>query len=165
MAFRDIGAMTDQAIPSVDEDHSYLLVVRVLLVLQGAIGLASLLEVTIAGATQGVVLFPIMALTGGSAFMTLWLAGRIQNRGRKTRKAVVVLQYLWLFGATLDLLLSLFMTQRFLEPVPTLTRVVVPIALIRMLRSPRSHQLFALPPSRRQRRKARKLNKIAEVAA
>lgn len=148
----------------VEEDTSFLAIVRILLLLQGAIGLASFIEVTIAGAAQGIPLLPIMALTGGSATLTLWLAARVGRRGRKTRRTIVILQYLWLFGATVDLLLSVAMTQRILELVPTLTRIVVPIALIRMLGKPQARLLFGVPPSRRQRRKARRATRrLAEV--
>lgn len=148
------------------EDTSFLTVIRVLLLIQGGIGLTSLLEVTVAGFGQGIPLFALMALNGGLAATTLYLAKRILHHGRKARRIVLGLQYAWLFGATIDLLLSIFMTQQLLEPVPILTRIVVPFALIRMLRSPRSRLLFNVPPSRRQRRKARKqARKLAERTA
>jgi len=139
------------------DDHSFLLVARVLLLIQGSIGIASFLEALLAGAAQGVALVPVLGLTGGSAFFTLWLAGRLNRRGRRARKAIIVLQSLWLMAAAVDLGLALLVTQRLLEPVPLLTRVVLPIALIRMLRSPRARAVFAMPPSRRARRQSRKL--------
>ncbi|NND01850.1 MAG: hypothetical protein HKN91_03605 [Acidimicrobiia bacterium] len=147
------------------EDTSFLTVIRVLLLIQGGIGLTSLLEVSIAGFGFGVPLFFLMALNLTFAVLTLYLAKRIPRHGRKARRTVMWLQYGWLFAATVDTMLSLFMIQRLLEPVPILTRIVVPLALIRMLRSPRSRLLFNVPPSRRHRRKARKQARLAEASA
>lgn len=147
------------------EDTSFLTVVRVLLLIQGGIGLTSLLEVTVAGIGQGNPLFILMGLNLGLAGVTLYLAKRIPHQGRKARRAVLWLQYGWLFGAFVDTTLSLVMIQRLIEPVPILTRIIVPVALIRMLRSPRSRLLFSVPPSRRQRRKARKRARLTEVSA
>jgi len=147
------------------EDTSFLTVVRVLLLIQGGIGLTSLLEVTVAGFGQGIPLFILMGLNLGLAALTLYLAKRIPHHGRRARRTVLWLQYGWLFGAIIDTTLSLIMIQRLLEPVPILTRIVVPLALIRMLRSPQSRLLFNVPPSRRQRRKARKQARLAEVSA
>ena len=151
--------MTTQPTHHEQPDLSYLTVLRILLLIQGGIGVASFLEVLVAGASQGTVLVPILAFTGGGAAASLWLAARLPRLGRKARRAVLVVQYLWLAMALIDLLLSLFMTQRFLELVPTLTRIVLPLALIRSLRSSRSRLLFGVPPSRRARRKARRLAK------
>lgn len=147
------------------EDTSFLTVIRVLLLIQGGVGLTSLLEVTVAGFAQGIPLLIPMVLTGGGALLSLYLAKRITRHGRKARRVVNWLQYAWLAGAFIDLALSVFMIQRILEPVPILTRIVVPLALIRMLRSPRARLLFSVPPSRRQRRKARKLARLIEATS
>lgn len=139
------------------EDRSFLTVIRVLLLVQAGIAITSLLEVTIVGFGQGVPLVVPMALTGGGAVLSLLLAGRIGRVGRKARRTVLWMQYAWLSAAAIDLVVSLLMTQRLLEPVPILTRIVVPLAIVRMLRSSRARDLFDVPPSRRQRRRARKL--------
>lgn len=146
------------------QDTSFLTVIRVLLLIQGGIGLTSFLEVTVTSLGLGVPLFALMGLNLCLASMTLFLANRITRRGRKARRTVLWLQYGWLAIAAVDLLLSLFMTQRLLEPVPTLTRIVVPIALVRTLRSPHARLLFNVPPTRRQRRKARRQARVAEAA-
>ena len=157
--------MTTQPSRNEYQDQSYLTVLRVLLLIQGGIGVASFLEVLVAGASQGLVLFPILAMTGGGAAASLWLATRLPRLGRRARRAVLLVQYFWLATATVDLLLSVFMTQRLLELVPVLTRIVLPLALIRSLRSSRSRLLFAVPPSRRARRKARRLARRQTKAA
>lgn len=149
--------MTAQPAIADAHDESFLVVVKALLLIQGAIGIASLLESLLASAAQGLIIFSTVGLTGAGGILTLWLAGRIERHGPRVRRTVIRLQYLWLAGATIDLLLSLVMTQRLLEPVALLTRVVIPIALIRMLRNPTARLLFNVPPSRRARRKARKL--------
>jgi hypothetical protein len=55
--------------------------------------------------------------------------------------------------ALVDLLLAVLLVQRGLEPVPLLTRIVVPFTIIRLLRHREIRAEFGLGPTRRQRRK------------
>ena len=80
----------------------------------------------------------------------------IRRRWRRARTVTVSLQVLWLVGATLDLLLAAFLARRGLELVPTLTRIVLPFALFRIMRKPQVREAFGARPSRRNRRKARR---------
>lgn len=110
---------------------------RILLVMQGALGVMVSIETLIVMVATGApLLLPLLASWGLTA-MTLIAAGRLHAMGRRTRRLILALESMWLAGAAIDLGLSLLLTQRGLGLVSTLTRVVTPLAVIGLLtRSP-----------------------------
>lgn len=129
-------------------------IARVLLLIQGAVAFVAMVEVAIVtAATAGSTLVSAV-LTAAAAIGTLLLSAQIRRRSRRARRVAVVLQVLWLIGATIDLLLAVFLAKRGLELVPILTRIVLPTALFRLLRRPQVREAFGLGPTRRRRRRA-----------
>ena len=128
-------------------------VIRVLVLVQGAVAVASAFQVLLFGAFLGAPLGVVMVLGVGAAALTLVLAARVTTRSRRARRFPVVTQVLWLGLALVDLLLAIFLASRGLGLVPTLTRVVLPIAILRLLHDPGVLAEFrVIPRSRRKRR-------------
>ena len=145
--------MTSKPTPSADD---LIDVASVLLLIQGAVAFVAMVEVGIVAAATGGLVLPSCLLTALGAGLTLALLIGIRRRWRRARTVTVSLQVLWLVGATLDLLLAAFLARRGLELVPTLTRIVLPFALFRIMRKPQVREAFGARPSRRNRRKARR---------
>lgn len=137
-------------------DTSRIGVVRILLLLQGGIAVLSTIEVTVAGAALGPAVAPLILVNLAAAVLTLAAARGVSRRSRRSRRLAISLEWVVLFFAFIDLLLAVFLAGRGLELVPMLTRVVLPIAVIRMLRSRDVRSEFGLGPTRRQRRKERR---------
>ncbi len=129
-------------------------IIRALLLVQGSIAVVSTIETLFAGLGLGLFAIPIVALTAGAALLTLSLARRIGRRSRRARKTIIWIEGFVLTFAAIDLILALALAHRGLELVPILTRIVLPIALIRMLRLRQVRAEFGLGPTRRQARKA-----------
>ena len=142
--------------PAPGLDTSLLGVVRILLVVQGGIAVLSTIEVTVAGAVLGPAIAPLILLNAAAAALTLIAARGVVRRSARSRRLAIVLEWTVLAFAVVDLLLALFLAQRGLEPVPLLTRVVVPYFVIRLLRRREVRAEFGLGPTRRQRRRDRK---------
>lgn len=132
-------------------------VARILVFVQGMVALVAAFEVGVVAAATGGLLLPAFLLTALGAIATLALASGIRRRRRRARTAVVTIQVFWLIGAGIDLLLAVFLARRGLEIVPLLTRIVLPIALFRILRRPHVRAVFGAKPGRRARRAARRL--------
>ncbi len=124
----------------------------VLVFVQGVVALVATIEVGIVTAAMGGLTLVAFVLTGMGAMLTLLMPRGLRRRSRRARRTVVVLQILWLISATIDVLLALLLARRGLEPVPTLTRIVLPISLWRLLRRPQVRAAFGVKPARRQRR-------------
>lgn len=148
------GEGMDTTFPDRDFDTSVVGIVRTLLLIQGAIAVLSTIEVAIAGAAQGIGPGPIVLLTAGAAAVTLGLARQLGRRSRRGRKAAIWIELVVLLFATVDLLLAVALARRGLELVPVMTRIVLPTAVIRLLRRREVLAEFGLPPTRRQARKA-----------
>ncbi len=149
-----VGMETTYRAPQIDT--SIVGVVRTLLLVQGGIAVMSTVEAIIAGVALGGLAFPIVLLTAGAAVFTLLAARGVVRRSRRARKTVIWLEGFVLFFAAIDLLLAMALAKRGLELVPTLTRIVVPIVIIRLLRRQEVRAEFGLGPTRRQRRKERR---------
>lgn len=118
-------------------------VVRLLLLLQSAIAVTTLIEAVVFGTAFGA---PTAALpTAFYAGSLLVLTARIGRRGRWARRAALALEVLVVVWALIDLGLSVALTQRSLELVPVLTRIVLPVAIFRMLRRPHARAEFIRP--------------------
>lgn len=137
-------------------DTSVLGVIRTLLLIQGGIAVMSTLETLLAAAAFGPLLAPIVVLTSGAAFLTLMAARGIVRRSARARKTAIWLEGFVLAFAVVDFLLAILLAKRGLELVPVLTRIVLPVVIIRLLRRRQVRAEFGLGPTRRQRRKDRK---------
>jgi hypothetical protein len=124
----------------------------VLVFVQGMVALVATVEIGIVTAAMGGLTMAAFVLTGLATVVTLVLPRGLRRRSRRARKTVVVLQSLWLVSAAIDLLLAIFLARRGLEPVPTITRIVIPIAVFRILRRAQVRAAFGVKPSRRDRR-------------
>jgi len=151
--------------PPMQPDESWLEVVRILLLVQGAIAAVTTVEALVASAISGFATLFLVALNGIGAAATLLVSGRVARRRRKARRLAVAFQAGWLILAVVDLALTLFLTGQPFELVPILTRIALPLTIYRMLRSRRAREAFGLKPSRRNRRSARRLARTSEAAA
>ena len=136
------------------DDLTTLGVLRILVLVQGAIAVVAAVQVLAVGAFLGAPLLVLILLGTGAAVLTLALGAAVVRRSRKARRILVILEVLWMIGAAVDLLLSLFLAKRGLGIVASLTRIVLPYAIFRTLRRPYVRAEFGLGPTRRQRKKA-----------
>ena len=149
--------------PTPAMDTSVLGVVRILLLVQGGIAVLSTLEVAVAGLALGPAVGPLVILNLAAAVLTLGAAGGVARRSRRSRRLAITLELIVLAFAIIDLALALVLAKRSLELVPVLTRLALPVTVIRMLRRREIRAEFGLGPTRRQRRKDRKAS--TQVAA
>lgn len=117
-------------------------VVRVLLVLQGALAAAATLETLVVSLVLGGSLIVPSAISILLAVATFWAAAHLPRGSHRARIFVFILEGLWLAGAVVDLALSLVLVHRGIGLVPTLTRVAVPLAVLWMLRAPTVKEMF-----------------------
>ena len=134
-------------------DHSLFGILRILVLIQGAIGVTAALQVLAMGALLGAPLGFLILAGFADAALTLALAAGVTRRSRRARRVLVTLEVLWLVAAAVDLALSLILARRAFALVPLLTRIVLPYFIFRMLRRPAVRREFGLGPTRRQRRK------------
>jgi hypothetical protein len=99
---------------------------------------------------------PLIGLNLAAAVLTLLAARGVARRSRRSRRLAVSLELIVVFFAVIDLLLAVFLAKRGLELVPVLTRLVLPLALLHILRRRDIRAEFGLGPSRRQRRQDRR---------
>jgi hypothetical protein len=126
-------------------DTGPIAIVRVLLLLQGGFALLSVLEVVFMGLVSGTLalLGPVTIITGALGVATLWLAARLRRGSRRARRFTFVVEGWVLLGGLADLGISLAFGHAFLDPVPTVTRLAIPAAVIVMLRRPAVRRAFA----------------------
>ena len=152
----DDGYAMETTHPTPAMDTSVLGVVRVLLLIQGGIAVLSTIEVAVTGMALGPAVAPLVILNLLAAILTLGAARGVARRSRRSRRLAISLEWIVLAFAIIDLALALFLAQRSLELVPVLTRLALPVAVIRLLRRREIRAEFGLGPTRRQRRKDRK---------
>ena len=111
-------------------DSSMLEVLRILVLVQGAIFVTTAVESLAAIAFGGPALIPLVALNGSLALIVLLSARGLRRGSRKARRTVVITEVLVMLMFALDSLISLFITQGGLGLVPTLTRFVLPTTII-----------------------------------
>ena len=109
-------------------------VVRVLVLLQGAVLVASTLESLFFLAIFGPLTGPTVVLTAVAAALTLAVAWGIGRRSRRARRIALVAEAAIVAGALLDLALSIVMAGQVLPLVAIVTRLLLPIAVIAILR-------------------------------
>ena len=83
-------------------------VLRILVLVQGAIAFTTALQVLAAGTLLGAPVGLLIPLGFFAAGLTMFLAARIVRRSGRARKALVVIEVLWLIGAGVDLALRYF---------------------------------------------------------
>ena len=109
-------------------------VAHILVLVQGAILVASTVEavffLAFAGAAAGVSL----ALTAGAAVLTLATAAGLARGSRRARRWTLLAESGVLAFGLLDLVLALLMTGEAPPPVPLLAGLVVPAGVIAILR-------------------------------
>lgn len=132
----DAGAMKERTTTLVD-------VARVLVLIQASIAVVSLIEVLVVGAT-GSPLGPVILVNLAFAAGLLALTAGIGRRSRRARKTLLWIEVTVIVLAVVDLILSLLLAQRPLELVPTMTRLVLPFAVFRLLRRPDSRAEFGI---------------------
>ncbi len=106
--------------------------VRFMLLIQGAIFVTSTIE-SLFALSMGPLGAITVALTAGLAAWTLRLATRAG--GGHGRRSIRLTQWALLGWAGVDTALAMAMAGRLLEPVPLLTRVVLPIVILRLSRT------------------------------
>jgi hypothetical protein len=117
-------------------------VVRVLVLMQGAILVATTIEAALFSVAFGPAAGPAVLLTGGAAVLTLATSRGLGRRRRWARRLTVGAECAVLAGALLELALSLLLAGAAFGVVPTLTRLVVPIIVIVLLREPVARESF-----------------------
>ena len=122
-------------------------VIRILLLIQGGIAVTSTIEVFLVGAITGFFIAPLMVLTLVAAIVTLWASRGVRLRSRRARKVTFWAEGTILAFAVVDLLLAIFLARRGLALVPTVTRIVLPIAIMRTLRRPHIKEEFGIVPA------------------
>ena len=122
-------------------DPGVLCIVRVLVLLQAGFAFLSVFEAAVVGFSFGnlVALLPTIALTGGTALLVLFLVARLARRSYLARRLLLIGELVVVLGALVDLVLAVAIARQVLDPVPTLTRLVLPISVIVLLRRGRRH--------------------------
>lgn len=119
-------------LPAVVALASELAVPRILLVMQGALGVLATVETVVVMVGFQSLIVPSLVASSTLTAATFWAASRLGTRVWP-RRIALGLEAMWLTGATVDLALSIFLTQRGLGAVGTITRIVVPLVVIKLL--------------------------------
>jgi hypothetical protein len=120
----DAGRMIDNG--------SHLDVLRILVLVQGAIVATTAVEALVGGVAMGA-MGPAV-LTGGAALLTLALYARLGRRSRRAHTTLRWLQIGWVAFGVIDLVAALLLARRGLGPVAMLVRFLLPIAILRLAR-------------------------------
>ena len=107
-------------------------VVRVLLLLQGAILIANTLEAGLFAIAFSGGLTPTVLMTAAAAIAVLLSRARL-DRGGRARRTVYVVEGIVLAMLGIDTALSLIVTHAAVPPVAILTRFVLPLSILALL--------------------------------
>lgn len=117
------------------DNGSHLDVLRLLVLIQGAIVATAAVEATVVGVATGVVWVALLTWAGAAVtFLVLW---RVRHRSVRARTTLRRLQYGWIALGLLDLGLAVFLARRGLEPVAMLVRFALPVSILRYLKRTR----------------------------
>ena len=130
-------------IPPRNEDLLFE-VLRILVFLQVVVAVVTAIEASLIGAFMGSP-GPAVA-TAVAAALTAGLYMGLGRRSPRPRRWLIRFQVGWMAVATLDLLLAIFLAQRLLEPIPLLTRFVLPYAIFCILCKPTIQAEFWADP-------------------
>lgn len=117
-------------------------VAATLVFMQGALGVMSIVESGVAMAA-GFAPPTNLLLTAMLTIVLFALARGLRRRSSRSRTWTLRIEALLVIWATVDLAIALFLTQSGLGLVATVTRLIVPIAVFRMLRRPAVRIEFA----------------------
>lgn len=117
-------------------------VVRVLVLMQGAILVATTIEAALFGLAFGPSTAPGVLFTAGAAVLTLAASRGLGRRKRWARRLTISAEFAILAGGLLELALSVLVVGAAFGIVPTLTRLVLPIVAIVALREPTAFASF-----------------------
>lgn len=122
-----------------DPDPGVIEVVQVLVLLQAGFALLSTLEAAFFGLDMGTLplLVPTLAVTGAAALAALVLVAGLGRRSSRARLLLVLGEVLVVLVALVDLALAFFLAGTVLDLVPMLTRFVLPVSVIVLLRKRR----------------------------
>ena len=115
------------------DDDSLFEILRILVFVQVAVAVVTGVEAVFMGISFGAVGTSVVTMV--AAIITVWLYIGLGRRSPRARKWLIRVQIAWITIGVIDLLLAIFVAQRFLEPIPLLTRFVLPYAIFRMLRT------------------------------
>lgn len=127
--------MAPMAVDDVERE-GWLGVLWALVIIQGAITVLSALEALVVSVATGtiIVAWPIVALTTGGAVLALAAARGLHRRSRWAQRVSVIAEVIVLGSGLVNLALSLFLADAFLDLVPTLTTIAAPIAVLLLIR-------------------------------
>lgn len=131
---------TSEPLPADPERGAVTLIRALLLVQIGVIVTATIESLVVGAASPTMVGLPV--LNGFFAVWTMTLMRGIGRGSERARRWTVRLQFGWIGLAVVDLLLAALLASRGLEPVPIITRLLVPVLLIHLLNRPSVRALF-----------------------
>ena len=108
--------------------------VRVLLLLQGAILVANTLEAAVFAMAFSAAVTPTVLMTGAAAIAILVSRIRLDPAEGRARRTIAIVEGALLAGLALDAALALFITHRPLPIVTILTRFALPVAVLVLMR-------------------------------
>ena len=116
-----------------------------IVLLQGGIGLTTTLEALVGGLGFGApATVPIVSLSLAGAVLALASARGLRRRKRWARRVTLVAEWLLLAVGLLNVLATILMAEMLPGPVPILTTILTPIAVMILLR--RSKGEFVAEP-------------------
>lgn len=113
-------------------------IARLLVLLQGAVLVAATIETLVVMSAMGGCALPNLVLTGTAAVLTLLAARGVGRGGRWARRWTIVAEIGVLGLVAIDLLIAAFLGGLELLPMTAVLRIGVPIAVIALLRRPRT---------------------------
>jgi hypothetical protein len=125
------------------DNGSHLDVLRLLVLIQGAIAATAAVEAAVVGVALGVMWVGVLTWAGAAATFVAYRG--IARRSRRARTTLRRLQYGWIALGLLDLALALFVARRGLEPVTVLVRFALPVSIIHYLRVTQPADASAAP--------------------
>lgn len=131
-----------------DNSETLVDVAHLLIFVQGAIAVTMVLEAAVGGLLAGPAAALVVIPTVVTAVLILSSARGVARRSKRARRIVILVEVFIVLMATIDLLLAVLLARRSLELVPILTRFVLPITVIRLLRRPASRVEFGMKPRR-----------------
>jgi hypothetical protein len=120
-------------------------VVRALLLLQGAILIANTLEATLFAVAFSGEVTPTVVATATAAITVFVARARLDAAGRG-RRAILIIEWLLIATLAIDTALALFLTHQGVAMVAMLTRFVVPVSVIVLLRAVRRDSRASASP-------------------
>jgi hypothetical protein len=127
------GAGVDQSMRTPAARADLLDVVRVLLLLQGAILVANTIEAGLFAVAFSAGVVPSVLATGIAAVAIFIGRARLGHGGRRSRRAIYIVEGVIIAMLALDLTLALVLTHQTVPAMAVLTRFVLPVAVIALL--------------------------------